>query len=169
MLLAIGATGCQLLMPGTGFEDEFPSPSAIASYSKGAATLSIDGGQAVTLGRVAAGSGVDAAFGSHVRWSSADGWNLAISGAGSSPMFGESAYLTLDKIADGRHLTTYDPGRCIVTIDVADAKAIRGSATCKDVEWYDALEMQNFGGFASEPPDSGEPKFDAEITFEATP
>ena len=68
-------------------------------------------------------------------------------------------------MTDGNHWTTYDPSRCIVDIEVADESAIRGSATCKGVEWYDALG--NFG--LGEPSEVDEPPFDAEITFEATP
>ena len=109
-------------------------------------------------------------FGSQVRWSNDDGWTIGVSGAGADfgggLPFGGSAYLTLDRITDGKHLTTYDPSRCIIDIEVADATAFRGSATCKKLEWYDALNLP-FG--PEEPKDSGEPEFDAEITFEAAP
>ena len=39
------------------------------------------------------------------------------------------------------------------------------SATCKGVAWYDALDME----FTGPPKPLDEPKFDAEITFEAAP
>jgi hypothetical protein len=78
-----------------------------------------------------------------------------------------AAYLTLDRIVEGQHWTTmFDESRCITDVDVVDANAIRGSAICKGVAWYDALDMQ-FNAGPPKPLD--EPKFDAEITFEAVP
>jgi hypothetical protein len=49
---------------------------------------------------------------------------------------------------------------------MSDAKAIRGTAACKGVEWYDALDVP-FN--ASGPKELDEPTFDADVTFEATP
>ena len=69
--------------------------------------------------------------------------------------------------ADGQHWTTqFDGSRCITDVTVVDATAMRGSATCKGVQWYDALDMAFTRG---EPKKIDEPKFDAEITFEALP
>jgi hypothetical protein len=60
--------------------------------------------------------------------------------------------------------TSFDGSRCITDVDEVDATAIRGSATCKGIVWYDALDM----AFTQGPPKPlDEPSFDAEITFEA--
>jgi hypothetical protein len=91
-----------------------------------------------------------------------------VSAAGGEGEFGSrGGYITLDRIVDGQHWTTmFDEGRCITDVDVVDAKVIRGSATCKGVAWYEALDME----FSAGPPTPlDEPKFDAEITFEAVP
>jgi hypothetical protein len=164
LMIASAAAGCELLIPG-GFNDSFPSPSPIATYFKGSATIAIKDGETVKLDRVADGSGLDAFFGSNVRWTNDAGWNLRVGGAGSQEALGNTSYLTLDLIADGKHLTTYDPSRCIVDVEVADKTGLRGHATCKGVEWYDALDVQ----IPRPSEEADEPKFDAELTFEATP
>jgi len=165
------AAGCSLLF-GSGFgplDPELPSSSPIAEFSDGSATIAIDGGEPIVLGILDAQSRIDSLFGSDVHWSNADGWHLRVNGAGSDfgggVEIGGTSMLTLDRISEGRHWTTYDPTRCIVEVEVADETALRGTATCKGLEWYDAL-----GSFGlTEPKDVGEPEFDAEITFEATP
>jgi hypothetical protein len=169
-LAAATVAGCSLLMGGAGFGPDLPSSSPIASFSEGRATIAIDGGEPIELNDVGAASGIDAMFGSNVTWSNADGWHLRVNGAGAT--FGgdiappEMSYLSLDRITDGQHWTTYDPTRCIVDIEVADETAIRGTATCKGLEWYDSLDA--FSG-TTQPKAVDAPKFDAEITFEATP
>jgi hypothetical protein len=132
--LALVVSGCQRFF-GPAFDGNFPSPSPIASYSSGTASIAIASGETIKLDNVAAGAGVDSMFGSNVRWSSSSGWNLRVTGAGASQGFGDgigfgsgSAYLTLDRIADGQHWTTFDPSRCIVDVKVADAKELRGTA-----------------------------------------
>jgi hypothetical protein len=160
--------GCEAFMPGFG--EAFPSSSPIAAYSTGSATIAIKDGETIELDKVAAGSGVNSMFGSEVRWTGPGGWHLRVSAAGAegAGAFGAAdGYVTLDRIVDGKHWTTmFDGDRCITNIAVVDATAIRGSATCKGVAWYDALDMQ----FTAGPPKPlDEPKFDAEITFEAVP
>jgi hypothetical protein len=172
LLVAFVAGGCELLMGRNGFApgfvDDFPSPSPIASFATGSATITIDGGAPITLADLDKDSGIETYFGSNVHWSNADGWHLRINGAGSD--LGESvpppeiAFLTIDRITDGQHWTTYDPSRCVVDIAVADETGMRGTATCKGLEWYDAL-----GAITAEPKSLGQPKFDAEIAFEAAP
>jgi len=170
-LIALVAAGCDLLLGGGfgAFPEELPSSSPIVNYAAGHATIAIEGGETIELEALEPESGIDSLFGSNVSWSNADGWHLRVSGAGVDPSGGlapaEIEFLTLDRVTDGNHWTTYDPSRCIVDIEVADESAIRGSATCKGVEWYDALG--NFG--LGEPSEVDEPPFDAEITFEATP
>lgn len=146
--LALVLGGCEALL-GPGFGGDFPSSSPIAAYTTGTATIAITGGETIKLERVAQGSGVDSLFGSDVRWT------------------GPSGYITLDRIVDGQHWTTmFDGSRCITDVDLVDATGIRGSPTCKGVAWYDALDME----FTQGPPKPlDEPKFDAEITFEAVP
>ena len=173
LVAAVILAGCSLLIPGwrdVDFEGSFPSPSSIASYSSGSATIEIAGGETFTLDRVAAGAGVDTFFGSNVRWSGAGGWSLRLSGAssGSGGMLYpgiDSGYLTFDQIADGHHWTTLDGSRCIFDVDVADASVLRGHATCKGLLWFDALDSPM--SFSSPSPVGG-PAFDAEVTFEAT-
>ena len=171
--VALVLSGCQRFL-GPAFDGNFPSPSPIASYSSGTASIAIAGGETIKLDNVAAGSGVDSMFGSNVRWSGSSGWNLRVTGAGAAQGFGGgvgfgsgSAYLTLDRIVDGEHWTTFDPSRCIVDVKVADAKELRGTATCKGVEWFNALDLPFTTTTAPKPLD--QPKFDAEVTFEAHP
>ena len=161
--------GCSAFLPG--FDGDFPSSSPIAAYSTGTATIAIKDGETIKLEQIAAGAGVDSLFGSDVRWTGTNGWNLRVGGAGAEGGGGgfgaADGYITLDRIHDGQHWTTmFDGDRCITDIDVVDATGIRGSATCKGVSWYDALDME----FSAGPPKPlDEPKFDAEITFEARP
>ena len=165
--LALLLGGCSAFMPA--FDGDFPSSSPIAKYSTGTATIAIKDGETIKLEKVAAGSGVDSLFGSDVRWTGPGGWHLRVSGAGAQDGgFGAAdGYITMDRILDGEHRTTmFDGSRCIIDVDVVDASGMRGSATCKGVAWYDALDME----FTQGPPTPlPEPKFDAEITFEAVP
>jgi hypothetical protein len=173
MLLALLLAGCEMLLGpafgGSAFgEGPLASPSQIATYATGTVTIAIKGGETIVLDRMAPGSGVNTLFGSDVRCTGPSGWHVRIGGAGVNEAFGigGGGYLTLDRIVDGQHWTTYDGSRCVVDIEVADAKAIRGTAACKGVEWYDALDVP-FN--ASGPKELDEPKFDADVTYEATP
>src|SRR6476469_2598524 len=174
MSLAVTAAGCEMLLSGagfgTGFEpDGFPSSSPIATFKSGSATIAVDGGAPIELTDLEAGSGIESLFGSDVHWSNADGGHLHLAGAGAElpdemgP--GPGAFLTLDRIQGGDHWTTLDPTRCIVDVTTADASGISGHATCKGLEWYD----ETGGVGIAAPEDAGQPKFDAEITFEAKP
>jgi hypothetical protein len=168
--VALVAGGCELLMDSGGFGNDFPAPSQIASFSTGHATIAIAGGETIELDKVDATSGIQTLMGSDVRWTGDDGWSLQVNGAGADfpdNMGGldTPAFLALDRIQDGNHWTTYDPSRCVVTVDVADKTGVRGSATCKGVEWFDALTGPSF----TQPKPVDQPKFDAEITFEAAP
>ena len=172
VVLAVTLGGCELLMAGMygdGFYEDFPSSSPIASYASGRATIRIAGGETIVLDRLAPGSGVDALFGSQVRWSGADGWSLQLVGAGgdSGGMFDPDSdgYLVFDRIVDGQHLTTFDVDRCIIDVEVADATALRGSATCRGLQWYDAVDRPM--SLTSPSPVASAPISDAEVTFEA--
>jgi len=173
LLVAFVAGGCDLLLSGAGmnFGGDFPAPSQIASFSTGSASIAIAGGETIQLDQLDATSGIESMMGSDVQWKNADGWSLRLNGAGMvlpdgfGTTMGSPAYLTLDRIADGHHWTTYDPSRCVVTVETADKTAVRGTATCRGVQWYDAVD-----GISMEAPKpADEPPFDAEITFEATP
>lgn len=172
-LAAVLLSGCDLLMGGAfgpGFDGDFPSSSPIATYRSGSATIAIAGGETITLDKLAAGAGVDSIFGSDVRWTGASGWHVHISGAGADDGGGgampfEGGYLTFDRIVDGDHWSSFDGGRCIVDVDVVDASAFRGTATCKGVEWFSAIGMPLMNPTGPKPLD--QPKFDAEVTFEA--
>lgn len=172
LALAVSLGGCDLLMSGPfgpAFDGDFPSSSPIATYRSGTATIAIAGGETIELDQLADGAQVDSLFGSEVRWTDPSGWNLRLSGAGMDggelgPMPFGAGFLTLDRIADGRHWSTFDGTRCIVDVDAIDARALRGRATCKGLEWYDDLDLQQN---AAGPKPLDEPKFDAEVTFEA--
>ena len=173
--VALLLVGCEALL-GTAFGSGpggFPSPSPIAAYTTGTATITIKGGETIKLDKLAADSGVNSLFGSNVRWTGQSGWNMRLNGAGSEAGFGTgSGFLTFDRIVEDQHLTTYDASRCIVQVEVIDAKSLDGTATCKGVEWYDALDLP-FGGAGpfgdGGPKELDLPKFDAEVTFEAFP
>ena len=169
-LVAFVATGCSLLF-GSGFgplDPELMSSSPLATYSDGSATIAIDGGETIELNVLDPTSGIDSMFGSDVHWSNAGGWHLRVSGAGTDfgGGIGGTEFVTMDRITDGAHWSTFDPSRCIVDVDVADASGLRGTASCKGLTWFDAM----IGPLGPSGPDEiDEPEFDAEITFEATP
>lgn len=145
-----------------------PSSSPIARYATGSATIAIKDGETIKLDQVAKGSGVESLMGSDVRWTGSSGWHLRLMGAGGTEEFSPpDGFISFDRITDGQHWTSsLDGDRCIVDVVSADKKSLRGSATCKGVEWFDALDV----GFVQGPPKPlDEPKFDAEITFEAVP
>ena len=174
-IVALVAGGCSLLFGGDfgafPMDPELMSSSPLASYAEGSATIAIAGGDTITLDDVDPESKIDSLFGSDVHWSNADGWHLRINGAGMNlggPDSGieGTAFLTIDRINDGTHWSTFDPSRCIVDVDDADETGLRGTATCKGLTWFDAM-MGPLGPM--EPSKVDEPEFDAEITFEATP
>jgi hypothetical protein len=123
------------------------------------------------MSELAKGATIDSIFGSEVHWSSPDGWHLRVDGAGADDgglggFGGEFAYVSIDRIFDGNHWTTFEASRCLIDVVVADKSRLKGTATCKGLEWYDALGA----GFTAEGPTTlDEPKFDAELTFEAVP
>lgn len=168
--IAFVAAGCSLLF-GSGFgplDPELMSSSPLATYSVGSATIAIGGGETIELDVLDPSSGIDSMFGSDVHWSNGDGWHLRVNGAGTDlgDGMGGAEFLTIDRITDGAHWSTLDPSRCIVDVDVADESALRGTATCKGLAWFDAMSGP-LGAMG--PSEIDEPKFDAEITFEATP
>ena len=176
--------GCELLLgpafgpgPGPGFEpsfspdfeDPFPSPSQIAVYNHGSATIRIStagtADQTLELSRFYAGATADNIYGAQAHWSDGGSWHLRISGAGSSEE-GFGGYLAFDRLLDGQHWTSLgDEDACDVHVTTMTADAFRGTATCTGVQWFDELSSMDGPG---DPKPIDEPAFDAEVTFEAT-
>ncbi len=162
-------SGCGLLFGYPPYDEAFPTPSVVATYRTGSATIELGDGTTIELDRLADGATLMSETGTSVRWSSPDGWHVTLQGAGSEFGLGPAAYLQLDLVQESEHWTTaYDSSRCIVDVEVADESAVRGTATCRGVQWYDALD-QGVGWEMEGPEALDEPEFDAEIAFEATP
>jgi len=160
--------GCSLLgFPYGGDFDDFPTPSIVASYKTGSASITLGDGTVILLDKLSDNAVLDAAFGASVRWSGPGGWHLTLSGAGAGAgeMYGSPAALRFDRVADSEHWTIWDESRCIVDVERATATGVEGVATCKGLQWTNALDQP----WISEPEPIDEPKFDAEITFEARP
>jgi hypothetical protein len=169
-LVVTQLSGCSLLdllfgFPGPFDPDEpFPLPTVEASFSTGSATLEL-GGETITLDELAGDAGFSADVGFSVRWEDGEGRYLSLY---ASPAFGglpSSQYLTIDWINGDEHWVIADPTRCVTTVDQADADGVRGSATCRGLEWGDYFEMSSITGFPK--PIEGQEPFDAEIIFEA--
>jgi hypothetical protein len=163
VLVALSAAGCELLFPG--FSEDFPEASPIATYSKGTATLTLEDGTKIVLDKLNAGPHLWTAFGSQVRWSDGDGWHLRVSGAGEAALY-MSPSVSFDRIADGQHWTTWNADACDVQIDLVDATALRGTATCEGLKWVDSLDFAPMSEGAPYVPD--QPRFDLTVSFEAT-
>jgi hypothetical protein len=165
-VLVTGAAiaGCGLFFP-TAFDDDgnLAQPSPIATYTRGTATVKFDDGTKITLTKLSAGPHLLTTFGSTIRWSNADGWSLLVDGAGSSlqALGAELGTIELDHISGGKHVHSYGEA-CDVDVGVADAKALRGTAKCIGMQWFDMLDLGY--GASSNPA----PEFDATITFAAT-
>jgi hypothetical protein len=161
--------GCGILFPGfsgPGGED-FANASPIASYGQGHATITLGDGTVVELKKLRGEAELYKTFGASVTWESTDGWYLQANATGDVGLLGPpSAYLSIERITGTEHWSTRDPGRCIVDVDKVDATGLKGAATCKGLEWRDALTYSiegNQGAIAGQKP------FDATITFEASP
>lgn len=161
--IAAAAGGCEMLAPG--FTDEgLLDPSPIARYATGRASITLGDGTKIELGELHGKAELYEAFGASVTWRGSGGWYLQVS---ASETFGMSGgYLTIERVVDDHHWSTSDGTRCIVDLDHVGQTGVKGTATCKGLEWHDALGAGM--GFGSEPI-AGEKKFDAEITFEAAP
>ena len=145
-----------------------PSPGPSAAYTTGKATVTIGKGAAISLAELTEGGTMDALPRASASFRNAAGWYVRILGAmkGASPY--PTSFLTLERITDNQHWTTYDPSRCSVTVTKADATGLSGKASCTGLRWADALSVGVGSGY--EPPYiKDQPAFDAEITFEAAP
>jgi len=168
LLAAWMLAGCNYLFGFDPTPPDFAMPSPAATYREGHATVTVGEGAPIVLDQLGSGGIHQPTFGAEATFRNADGWYVRVMGAmGTGGMFGQTAYVTLDRIVGLEHWTTYDPSRCIVTVTKADDTGLVGTATCKGLRWADALSG-SMG--ALEPPYvKGQPPFDAEITFEATP
>ena len=166
-LAALVAGGCQYLL-GYPTDPNFALPSPSAAYREGHATVSLGKQPAITLGQLSQPGTFDTMLGAEATFRGDDGWYLRIVGATAGGGFMQTAFIQLDRISGGEHWTTVDPSRCVVTITAADKDALRGSASCKGLRWSDAVAGGMYGGLEPAYID-GQPAFDAEITFEATP
>ena len=160
-------SGCALFgFPyGDDWDGDFPSPSIIATYGTGSATITLDDGTIIELTELRPNAAIDTMMGSNVRWTGPDGWSMTLTGAGTGEMFGFEA-LGFDRIHGGQHWTTLPGDGCGVDVERADASGLEGTASCRGMQWYDALDT-SWTAQAPEPID--EPEWDAEVTFEATP
>lgn len=170
-LLGIAAAtvlgGCTYLFGFDPTSPEFPPSKPAATYHSGSASLAIGSDPPIVLGNLSTGGSYEA-YGSEATFRNDDGWHLRIMGAtAAAGMFGQTAYISIDRIVGTEHWTTYDSTRCVVTVSRADETGLAGTATCKGLRWSDAIG----GGLGTlEPPYiKDQPAFDAEITFEAKP
>ena len=175
-VLAVGLvvtqlSGCSLLdllfgvPPPFDPDEPFPFPTVEASFSTGSATLELDG-ETIVLDQLSGEAGISDEMGFNVRWTDGAGRYLSIFGTPAFPGLPSSEYLTLDWLQEDRHWVIVDTMRCVTTIDQADEDALRGSATCRGLEWGDYFDMSSISGLPK--PIDGQEPFDAEITFEAS-
>lgn len=175
-LATVSFAGCEYLLglsgavpapldPGASFDPDAPFGPPEATYRTGKATVTI-GDQVVTLDRLVGTGTLQKTYGAEVVWTGDEGWYLRVGSMlpkGTAGDFG--AYLSVDRVADGRHLSTYDSAGCQVNVVRADTTGVEGTASCKNLNWFDAIG----GSMAGGPPPSEGPSFAAEITFEAAP
>jgi hypothetical protein len=173
-MLIPAVAGCELLFPGFAppvGDPGFPGASPLAEFGSGTAKIAIEGGETLELGQLHGDAELNSFFGASISWENESGWYLRLLGAGDKaggPAADFPATLTIDRIVDGEHWSTRDPERCLVDIDKADKTGVKGSATCKGLQWHDALASYDISG-PNEDLVPDQPKFDATITFEALP
>ena len=169
-LAALTSGGCEYILgyppavpldPGASFDPGAPFGTPEATYRTGTATV-VMGDQIISLGRLASQGVLTPGYGADVVWAGEDGWYLRVSGAQPT---GGYPYITIDRVADGRHMTSYDATGCQVKVARADKTGVEGTASCKTLTWVDAISSPMMGG----PLPSEGPSFTAEITFEAAP
>ena len=146
----------------------FSLPPPLATYTKGSATVTIDG-KKTSLDSLNGTAAIYQDFGAEVGWTDGAGLYLRFYGEPGSPS--GDGFVMLDRVVDGKHWTTVDPGAtgapagCKVTTAESPEKKLSGTASCHGLRWVDAIGT----GPLEQGPIAGQPPFDAEITFEATP
>jgi hypothetical protein len=172
-LLVTGLSGCSLLdllfgvepFPSFDPDEPFPFPTAEATFTTGTATMELDN-EVLVLDELTGEASFSTDYGINVRWTNGEGRYLSLFALPDMGMFPDSSYLSFDWLADDHHWVIMDPGRCVVTIEKADASGVAGAATCRGLEWSDWFGSYS-GGLGLPEPIPGEEPFDAEITFEA--
>jgi hypothetical protein len=157
MVLSLVAAGCAFFdYP----EEDFGG--VMTRYATGSATVTI-GEERHVLDHVAPSSQLIADFGAEVYWFNDDGWGLRLTGGTMGSML--PAMLSIDWVRTRYWSASDFGGQCKVKLDQADAKRVKGTATCTGLRWSDMLRGDVFeGGYVD-----GEAPFDATIEFEAAP
>ena len=140
----------------------FSMPPPLATYTKGAATVTIDG-RTTAMDSLNGKAAIYQDLGAEVGWTDGAGLYLRFYGEPGSP-YGDG-FVLLDRVVDGKHWTTADPVGCKVTTAETAAKELSGTASCHGLRWADAIGS----GPLQSALVAGEPAFDAEVTFQATP
>ena len=157
LALSLALSGCALFdYP----EDDFGG--VVSRYATGSATVTI-GSERHVLDQVAPSSQLMAGFGAEVYWFNDDGWGLRLTGGTAGSML--PAMLSVDWVRTTYWSASDYGGQCNVKLDQADAKLVKGTATCTGLRWSDMLRGDVFDGGYVE----GEAPFDATIEFEAAP
>lgn len=142
----------------------FSLPPPLATYTSGTANVSM-AGATTTLDKLSAPGTSYADFGTDVGWTDGKGLYFHYYGT-SEPGAPGDGFVTIDRIRDGQHWASADPGVCTVKVTQNDAKGLVGTATCKGMQWADTMATTT----GSDPAlVEGEPSFDADITFRALP
>ena len=145
----------------------FPPPAA--TYKTGLATITI-GDSVTSLDQLLAPGALIAEGGGNAIWTDKAGNYLLVYGGKTGeapPIEEEGAYMSIERVADGRHMTASDPAACKVTITTADKTGFEGTASCKALRWSDALAPYDASGMPAFIKD--EPPFDLAVEFSAKP
>jgi hypothetical protein len=155
----------------------FPaSPSLLARYDRGTATISIPGQPTTELGAIGPWGGDFRSNGvAGLSWQNDDGWFLQLngphsqtSGAARPPSDAEPLVaanywgLLTSKTPRTWHVAGIDPGLCTVRYTDLTPTRAAGAVTCHDLIWLDASSVEHHQ------PVPGEPPFGVAIEFEAT-
>ena len=173
-LATVSFAGCQYLLglpapgaldPGASFDPEAPFGPPEATYHTGKATVTI-GDQVIVMDHLFGEAVLLKEFGADLTWTDGAGWYLRAGGMGTgAPLGAGYTMVTIDHVADGRHLTAFGDQGCQTKLERADKTGVQGTPSCKSLRWTDALG----GGLFNGPKPTDEPAFAAEITFEAAP
>jgi hypothetical protein len=159
VVLSLVAGGCAFFdYP----EDDFDFGGVTTRYATGSATVTI-GDERHVLDQVSPSSQLMSGFGAEVYWFNDEGWGLRLSGG--TPGSLVPAMLAIDRVRTTYWSASDYSGRCSVKVDEADAKRLKGTATCTGLRWSDMLRGDVMSGGYVE----GEAPFDATIEFEAAP
>ena len=145
---------------------EFSLPPPLATFSTGSASVTI-AGKTTKYDHLAGPAKVYEDFGTDALWTNGAGLYLHYYGNVDPGTPGEENFVTLDRIVDGQHWSSADPGACTVKVTQSDTKGLVGTANCKGVRWVDA--MSSMVGGLQPAYVEGEAAFDAQMSFQAGP